>query len=302
MWVSGRKVLVTGANGFIGGALVKRLEAEGAQVTAWTREMGDLRDREQCDRAVWCQDAVFHFAAVTAGAGVVVANPMALVTDNLVMTANMLAAASSAKVHKFIFPSSTTGYPDIDKPMREEDYFTGTPFKGYYPIGMTKRYLETLAAMYPMTTVALRATNVYGPGDCFDPVRSHVIPATIRKVAERQNPIVVWGDGLDARDAIYIDDMTRACVLSADLIPGHHAFNLGLGKSYTIREILSVLLSYEGYRPKIEYDISKPQLLRKREVTTDYTEMCLGWTYHITMEEGLKRTLAWYKENALARV
>lgn len=290
------RILVTGADGFIGAALFERLfRDQGQDVRRWTHAMGDLRQPIICAEAVRDIDVVYHFAAVTAGAGVVVADPMALVTSNLVMFATLIDAAHKAGVKKFIFPSSTTGYPDSPAPMREDDYFIGTPFKGYYPIGMTKRYLEQLAAMYPMDTVALRATNVYGPGDNFDPVRSHVIPATIRKVAERHDPLTVWGDGNDERDAIYIDDMVEACV-RAQRLTGHEAINLGLGKTYSIRDMLAILCAHVGFAPCVTYDLSKPSLLKKRVVDTTKAKMLLGWEAKMSMEEGLTKTLDWYRE------
>lgn len=294
------RILVTGADGFIGGALFARLfRDQGQDVLRWTHAMGDLRQPLVCAEAVRNIDIIYHFAAVTAGAGVVVADPMALVTSNLVMFATLIDAAHKADVKKFIFPSSTTGYPDSPEPMREEDYFTGTPFKGYYPIGMTKRYLEQLAAMYPMDTVALRATNVYGPGDNFDPTRSHVIPATIRKVAERHDPLVVWGDGYDERDAIHIDDMVEACV-RAMALSGHEAINLGLGHGYSVRDMLAILCGHIGFSPCVTYDLSKPSLLKKRAVDITKAKMLLSWQATISMETGLPATLDWYRDHQRA--
>lgn len=294
MFLDDKRILVTGSQGFIGGALLERLRAEGYKVRAWAHDDGDLTIPLYCDLACEDVDVIFHFAATTAGAGVVVNNPMALVHTNLVMFANLINVASKSGVKKFIFPSSTTGYPDTAEPMREDDYFKFEPFAGYRPIGLTKRYLEQLASMYAMDTVALRTTNVYGPGDCFDPLRSHVIPATIRKVAERQDPLIVWGDGNDVRDAIYIDDMVEACLTCSELT-GHEAINFGLGKGYSVREMLSILCEHEKFNPQVIYDDTKPQLLKKRLVVLDKAKS-LGWEAKVSMEDGLIKTLKWYSK------
>ena len=285
------KTLVTGGGGFIGGALAAQLNA-----FAWTHAHGDLRDPNNCEAACRGMEVVYHTASVTAGAGVVKADPMHLVSDNLIMFAQMMRAASKAGVKKFIYMSSTTGYPEALHLVREYEYHQGQPPDCYWPIGTTKRYMENLAKMYSakgMTTVAIRASNIYGPGDCYDPIRSHVIPATVRKVAERQDPITVWGDGEDVRDAIYITDAVEA-IVRCESLNGCYSINLALGKGYTVSEILNILLNLEGYKPAIICDTTKPSLLKSRLVAADYAENLLGWRATTSMEEGLAKTLAWY--------
>lgn len=297
-----RKVLVTGSNGFIGGHLARRLRAENADVLYWSgKQASDLRNMKACEYWMKGIEVVYHCAGVTAGAGVVVGDPLALVYDNLVIAANVFEAARRCGVKTVIFPSSTTGYPPVEYPVTEDEYH-GELFAGYRTIGTVKRFVEDLATLYPMKTVALRISNVFGPEDQFDPIRSHVIQATIRKVAERQDPLVVWGDGYDVRDALYIDDVVEAFVRAGEradeLIHDlHPAFNIGRGRGYSIREILGILLLAEGYEPEVRYDETKPTLLKKRLVDVEKAFELFGWKAEVSMEDALARTLAWYKEH-----
>src|SRR5262249_54017716 len=149
--------------------------------------------------------------------------------------------------------SSTTGYPASDRPMKEAEMFLDEPFEKYYCAGWMKRFTEVLCQMYGeklnprMTTIVLRPTNVYGPHDKFDPRRSHVTAALIRKVVERQDPIEVWGTGDDVRDLIYIDDMVEAMVWAMEQLTSYTVLNIGLGKGYSVKQILQLVLQQDGY-------------------------------------------------------
>src|SRR5680860_100216 len=208
----GRNVLVTGAGGFLGTNIAKRLVEEGSCVrgTLHTRRpqfehqrleyvSADLTNMEECRRVVEGMDYVFMCAANTSGAAVMATQPLAHVTPNVVMNAQMLEASYQAKVKKFLFISSSAAYPPSgDRPVSEAEMFDGDPFEAYFSVGWMKRYGEVLCRIYsekikdPMSTVVVRPSNVYGPYDKFDFDRSHVTAALTRKVIERQNPLEVW--------------------------------------------------------------------------------------------------------------
>ena len=310
-------VLVTGATGLIGANLIQRLLNEGATVRATLHRKGpviydprveyvraDLTSAQDCRRAVAGQRFIFMAAANSSGAAAISATPMVHVTSNVIMNALMLEAAYDAGVEKFLWLSSTTSYPDAGpRPLREEEMFDGDPYDKYFFVGWMKRFTEVLCQMYgerlsrTMTTIVLRPTNVYGPYDDFQFETSHVAPALIRKVAEGWNPLEVWGTGDDVRDLLYVDDMVEAMLLALRHINGHAAFNIGLGKGYSVKQLLGFLLQLAGYQPEIVFAPEKPTMIPIRLVDTTKARDALRFTAQVDLPEGLERTLRWYRDH-----
>lgn len=287
------KILVCGAGGFIGGALYRKLYMNGADVTSVDHKRFDLTLRDDCNFAVAGQDVVYICAGVTGGSGLIALDPLSLVTPNLLIHINLFEACKKAGVKKVVALSSTTGYPDTDLPMAESDYFLGDPHPAYFNPGHTRRFIERLGAMYPELNITfLRPSVVYGPGDDFDPATSHVIPALVRKVAERQNPITIWGDGSNWRDAVYIDDVVRALVLAQGAPLG--AYNIATGEGMTVLEMLSTIEAHVDHYPGLKFDASKPSMLKKRALIIDKARSDLNWEPSVRMRDGLCKTLDWY--------
>ncbi|MFH1314593.1 MAG: NAD-dependent epimerase/dehydratase family protein [Candidatus Eisenbacteria bacterium] len=317
MQLKNQAVLVTGATGLVGSNLIKRLLDEGANVRATVHSKppvidddridyvrSDLTRDEDCRAVVEGQRFVFMCAASTSGAATIAATPMVHVVPNVVMNTQMLEAAYQAGVEKFLWLSSTTGYPPSSyRPVSEDDMFDGEPFEKYFFVGWMKRFTEVLCRMYgeklpkPMTTIALRPTNIYGPNDDFEPATSHVTAALIRKVVERQSPIEVWGTGDDIRDVIYIDDMVEAMVKAMEKIESYTAINIGLGKAYSVKEILSTLLEQDGYPDaKVVFNSSKPTMIPVRLIDTSKAETLLGFKAKTDLVEGIQKTLEWFRD------
>ena len=314
---SGVNVLVTGAAGLVGRRLVERLAGLGARVRApvHRREPAvtheriqyvrcDLTRADDCRRAVEDQQLVFHCAASTAGAAAMLATPMAHVTPNVLMHTQLFEAAYEAKAEKVLWIGSTTGYPPSSEPIDEDAMLEGEPFERYYFVGWMARFTEVLCRMYgeklarPMTTVVLRATNIYGPGDDFEAATSHVIPALIRKVVERQDPLEVWGDGRDVRDFLYVDDVVDAMLLAMERVDGYTAVNVGLGRGHTVHEVLDAILELDGYtNARLQFNASRPSMIPIRLVQTDKARALLGFTARTGLREGLARTIAWYRRS-----
>lgn len=314
----GANVLVAGASGLIGSNLLTRLLAEGAKVRATLHRKQpviqdprieyvrcDLTRPDDCRQAVQGMQHVYLCAAVTSGAAAINATPMIHVTPNVVMNSLMLEAAYEAGVEKFLWLGSTVAYPVSREPMREEQLLEGEPYEKYFYAGWTKRFTEILCQMYGerltrrMTTLVLRPTNVYGPRDDFDFATSHVIPALIRKCVERWNPFEVWGDGSEVRDVLYVDDMVEAMVIAMARLSSYAAINIGLGKGYPVREILSTILEVDGYKDApVRYDPSKPTTIPFRLVDTRKAQAVLGFRAKVDLREGLARTIAWYRAQA----
>lgn len=311
------KVLVAGGAGFVGSNLVSRLSSIGAEVTATVhrkspavREAGveyvhaDLTRADDCRKAVKGADYVFMCAANTSGAAVIATNPLVHVTANIVMNTRMLEASYLASVRKFVWLSSSVGYPPTGTiPVAEDRFFDGDPYDAYFASGWMKRYTEILCRMYseklenPMATVVLRPSNIYGPHDKFDPRLSHFTAALVRKVVRRENPIVVWGDGNDVRDLIYVGDFVDATLLAAEKVVRYVPINVGFGRAYRIKDVLAMLLELEGYsKAKVIFDPSGPSTIPARLIDVSRARRLLGFRPRTTLRRGLEQTVGWYRD------
>ncbi|MHA1469336.1 MAG: NAD-dependent epimerase/dehydratase family protein [Candidatus Asgardarchaeia archaeon] len=312
--LKGKKILVTGGSGFIGTNLIKRLVDLGANVKATLHRKGpqfenenisfvwgDLTDKNFCNKICKNQDYVFMCAANTSGAAVMEYNPLAHVTPNVLINTLMLEAAYHAKVKKFLFVSSTTVYPLVDFPLKEEDD-NGEFFHKYFCVASMKKFSEVMCEMYstkiknPMTTIVARVGNLYGEYDDYEWETSHSTAALIRRVVERHDPIGVWGDGLDSKDITYISDMVDGLILAMEKVDGFDIINLASGESHTIKKTLDVILKIDGYEnANIVFDKSKPTMIPRRAINIDKAIKMLGFNPQTSLEEGIRKTVEWYK-------
>jgi GDP-L-fucose synthase len=259
---------------------------------------------EDCRKVVNGMDYVFLCAANTSGAAVIAATPLVHVTPNVVMNSQMLEAAYFAKVKKFVWLSSNAAYPPSDdRPVKEDELFAGEPYETYYGVAWMKRYTEILCRLYseklknPMPTVVLRPSNIYGPYDDYDFATSHVMAALIRRVVERHNPLEVWGSGNDIRDWIYIDDFIDALILAAEKLDSYNPVNIGLGKGYSVKQALQIMLEVDGFTDaQVKFDPSKPSMIPIRLIDTTKAEALLGFKAQTGLREGIKKTIVWYRQ------
>ena len=160
---------------------------------------------------------------------------------------------------------------------------------------MCRMYGEKLEN--PMTTIVIRPTNVYGPFDDFNPETSHVTAALIRKVIERQSPLGVWGDGNDIRDIIYVDDLVNIMITAIEKLDHYTAMNIGYGQGFSVKQILAKLLRIDGYEnPEIIYDSKKPSMIPVRLVDINHSVSSLKLGSLTAIDEGLERTMKWYRQ------
>jgi len=312
-----KRVLIAGGAGFVGVNLINRFLSLGARVRATLHrkppviEDGrieylrcDLRDAKDCAAAVEGMNYVIMCAANTSGAAVIASTPLVHVTPNIIMNTRLLEASYTAGVERFVFLSSNAAYPPSgERYVREEEMFDGDPYETYFGVGWMKRYTEILCRLYaeklkkPMKTVVIRPSNIYGPYDDFDFATSHVMAATLRKVVERHDPIQVWGSGEDVRDLIYIDDFVDAVILAMEKIDTFNPVNVGLGKGYSVKEILGMALKADGYHDaKVEYDATKPSMIPIRLIDVSMAEKLLGFRAKTDVEDGIARTIDWYRK------
>ena len=306
------KILVTGASGLIGKNLVNYLISKKYNVIATSRSkcnydnqvqhiQGDLLDRNFCKSIVKNVDVVFHCAANTSGAHVMSNTPLIHVTPNVIMNSQLMEECYHASVKKFIFMSSSVVYPyTADKPNKEDEFTFGDIYEKYFAVGWMKRYTEKLCEMYSnfldpkMKCLILRPANIYGPYDKYDD-RSHVLPATIMKVVNKNNPIEVWGDGNDIRDFIHVDDFVRACVMVMEKVNNYDIFNIGSGTGKSVKDILNTCMKIENYNTKIIYNSNKPSMIPIRLLDVSKAEKVFGFKTKISLQEGLEKTIKWYK-------
>ena len=316
--LNGARVLVAGGTGFVGVNLIERLLSLGCRVRATLHSQpavirddaveyvqADLTLMEDCKRAVDGMDYVFMCAANTSGAAVMATTPLVHVTSNVVMNAQILEAAYSASVKKFLFISSSAAYPPTgDRPVSEEQMFDDEPDEVYYPVGWMKRYSEILCKIYaqkirdPMPTVVIRPSNIYGPHDDFDFRTSHMMAALIRRVAERHDPLEVWGTGEDVKDLIYIDDFLDGALLAFEKAGDYLAVNIASGQGYSVKQVLKTILEVDGYaEAEVRFDPSKPTMIPIRLVDTTMARERLGFQAKTSLPQGILKTIAWYLES-----
>lgn len=285
-------IAIVGARGFIGQHLIEALCAAPkiGPVNLKYIHRGDPMDFAGCD-------TVYHVAGVTGGSQFLSDDPLGMAGSNLRLALDVFDAAKRDGVRRVIAMSSTTGYSEhLPSPILEEEYFLGSVPNCYTNPGETRRFIERLGRMYPFDITFLRCAGAYGPGDDYEPATSHAIGATIRKVAERQDPIVCWGDGQDARDGTHVEDLARALVACMDL-EGKQSINIGTGRTMTIKAMIDMLCRHAGYRPHVVYDRAKPQMIRSRLLDVGLARKLIGWEATTTMEDGLTTTLDWYEAN-----
>jgi len=314
MFYQGKKVLVTGGAGFIGTHIVQELLKQDAKVcvTVHKRPMivkddrleivqADLTRLEDCQRAVRGVDYVFHAAGAVAAAAVNTANPMSVISTNLVLTVQMLQAAWEANVERFLLFSSSTGYPVANYPIKEEEMWNGPTHPSYFGYGWMRRYFERLgefvASKSKVKIALVRPTAVYGRWDNFDPITSHVIPALIRKAVERQDPYEVWGDGEEIRDLLYADDLARGSLMLLEKHAECDPVNIGYGKGFTVKEVIKIILKAADYEnANVVFNSSKPSTIPIRMVDTSKAKTLLGFEPSVSLEGGITNTVKWYAE------
>ena len=313
------KVFIAGASGFIGSHLTERFLQDGHTVRggclnnplrrahpALEEFRGDLQSAENCCKAVDGMDAVILAAANTSGAAEIVASPMSHVTPNLAINSRLLEAAHSAGCSRFLFISSGTVYePQGTQQIGESDGLSGQPADVYFAVGWMKRYTEILCRTYaqhiatPMQTIVVRPSNIYGPGDEFDPTRSHVTAASIRKVCDRMDPIEVWGDGEDLRDILYIDDFVEGVwrAFNHDTAP-FYTVNICSGLLHSVNTVLERAIDIDGFsNARITHSLGRPKTVPVLAFSPEQAQRDLGFAPSVGLEEGLSKTMTWYRES-----
>ena len=309
MDLSKQKILVTGGAGFLGKQVVAQLLAAGAdreKISIPRSKDLDLCKWENCQKAVDQQDLVIHLAAHVGGIGLNKEKPAELFYDNLIMGTQLIHAAYQAGVSKFVCVGTICAYPKFTPvPFKEEDLWIGYPEETNAPYGIAKKallvQLEAYRQQYDFNGIYLLPVNLYGPDDNFDPRSSHVIPALIRKVHEAKvagdRSISVWGDGSPTREFIYSDDAARGIVMGAQSYNSSDPVNLGTNREITIKDLITLICKLMDYDGELVWQTDKPNGQPRRCLDTSRAKDRFSFAAEIGFEEGLRRTIDWYRAN-----
>ncbi len=308
-------MLVTGASGLIGSHVVEQLLERGAEVRAVIHNRplgssesvevveGDLTSWEDCRRATQGVELVIHAAGVSGGLRKVQLDPIPFFTHNLLMNTQMLDASRLADVERYVFVSNSSVYPDSPLPLAEEvAWGEGAQAPPENLPGSVKRIGEQQCKMYADATEMkigiVRGGNAYGSGDNFDLEKSHVIPALIRKAVERQDPFELWGAGSARRDFTHARDIARGILFVMEHYAVCDPVNIATGRRSTIREALALILGAADYADaRIVERGDRPTGQASKALDVSKMKR-LGFLTMITLEDGLRETVAWYAERA----
>ncbi len=300
-----KRVVVTGGKGFVGSHVVSRLlQLHPKEIRVTDHAVHDLRTYNACVDVCSGADIIVHLAGNVGGIQYNRSYPATIFSDNVLMGVYMYQAAYACKVSKFVSIGSVCAYPKFAPiPFREDDVWNGYPEETNAAYGLAKKALLVLSQayrqQYGMNSIYLLPTNIYGPGDSFDPQVSHVIPALIRLFdtaqKKRAKSVSVWGTGTATRDFLYVDDATEAIVLATEKYNESNPINIGSGNEIAIREVAEMIAKCIGYTGNIVFNPGKPdgQPRRRLDTARAYEQFC--FTATTPFQQGIEQTIEWYR-------
>jgi GDP-L-fucose synthase len=329
-----KRVIVTGGAGFLGSFLVEKLVRRGAaDILVPCIENYNLVDRQDIlhllDEAMLGPEerpshlfpggfqaaplpnfkpsdlVIIHLAARVGGIGANREHPANFFYDNLMMGVELMHQAWKRGVGKFIALGTVCAYPKCTPvPFREEDLWNGYPEETNAPYGLAKKMLlvqaQAYRQQYGFNSIYLLPVNLYGPGDNFDPASSHVIPALVRKILEAQaqgeKEVVAWGDGSPTREFLFVEDAAEGILLACEKYNGPDPVNLGSGYEISIKDLVETIVRLTGFDGKLVWDTSKPNGQPRRGLDVSRAQKLFNFRAGTPLEEGLRRTIVWYKE------
>ena len=308
MQINGKKIAITGGGGFLGTHLAARFEQGGANVCVPRSAQCDLRDYGPAN--AWLQevrpDVVVHAAADVGGIGYIRACPADIFRNNLLMCCNVLEGCRRIGVEKLVIIGSACAYPgEVSGVLREEDFLAGQMHTSVESYGFSKRALylgaKAYRDQYGLNSIFLVLTNLFGPHDKYDPAESHVVAALIRKFVEavdNDDPVVeCWGTGTPIREFLYAPDCAAAAFLAAELYHDLQPLNIGTGVGTSIKELAETVARLAQFRGEIRWDTNKPDGAMKKVLDVSHMTEALSWRPSTSLEDGLRRTIQWYREN-----
>lgn len=309
---SDKRVVVTGGSGFLGTSVRAGLEKLGAKEIYVPRSSEfDLTDPDRVEAlfAEHPSEVVIHLAARVGGIGANMERPAELYLSNLLMGTYVIEAARRYGTGKTVVVGTICAYPKFAPiPFEESSLWDGYPEETNAPYGIAKKALLVHAQanrqQYGQEIVYLLPVNLYGPGDKFNPAVSHVIPALIKRFVDAQEAgeeeVVVWGSGKATREFLYVDDAAEAIVAAGELYDDPDPVNIGSGREISIAELAELIRSLTGYEGHVRWDPTKPDGQPRRRLDTSRAKERFGFVASTPLEEGLRKTVDWYRDNRVA--
>lgn len=318
-----RNILVCGATGFIGRNVAEFLAEKNESEVYGTFFNSkpydapniklvrcDLTDKDSVQEIVRGKDVVIQMAAITSGVKEIKERPYIHVTDNAIMNSLLLRAVFDNNVGHFIFPSSSTVYPLSNNALKEEDSENkglGEIFPAYFGSAKTKLYIEDMCKFFSKfgrtKHTIFRHSNIYGPYDKYDLEKSHVFGATITKVMqtdknkEKSKEIEVWGTGEEERDLLHVSDLCNFVYTSLNQTSNLELVNIGSGEAISIKNLVKKIIEISGKDLEIKFLLDKPTIKTKVYLDISKAKRVFGWEPKTSLDEGIRRTIEWYKEN-----
>lgn len=309
-----KRVVVTGGAGFLGQAVVRLLKHRGChRIFVPRRREYDLRSLPAIKRMLMTAkpDIILHLAAVVGGIGANRENPGRFFYDNIIMGVQLIDQAYRFGVEKFVAVGTICAYPKFTPvPFKEKDLWNGYPEETNAPYGLAKKMLlvqsQAYRQQYGFNSVFVLPVNLYGPGDNFFPQNSsHVIPALIKKCFDAQirkeDHIIVWGTGKPTREFLYVDDAARGIALAAEKYNKPEPVNIGAGFEISIKDLVAKIVLLTGFKGDVIWDASKPDGQPRRCLDISRAKKEFGFTAKTGLDEGLKKTIAWYRKNRVKK-
>ncbi|MBI2029736.1 GDP-L-fucose synthase [Candidatus Gottesmanbacteria bacterium] len=298
------RIVVTGGAGFLGRYVVGKLKDKGYRNIFIPRsKQYDLRKQSDCKKIASKADVIIHLAANVGGIGYNQKFPATLFYDNLLMGINLIHQSCKAYNIKFVAVGTVCAYPKYTPvPFKEESLWDGYPEETNAPYGLAKKMLlvasQSYRKQYNFNCIYLIPVNLYGPGDNFNPEKSHVIPALIRKIytakVKKERYVTVWGTGKASREFLFVEDAAEAIVAAMEKYNKQEPVNLGYGQDISISELVSKISGIIKYRGQTLWDKTKPDGQPRRLLNVDkaYTEF--GFRAKTDFDTGLRKTINWY--------
>lgn len=306
MDIKDKKILLTGGAGFLGShvfsELIRNKVSKKNIFIPRSKEI-DLREKNNCKKAVKGMDILIHLAGNVGGIGKNQNLPATLFYDNVQMGINLIHEAMLAKVKKAVIIGTICSYPKYSPvPFKEEDLWIGYPEETNAPYGLAKKILlvqsQAYRSQYDFNSVYLLLVNMYGPKDNFDPDSSHVIPAIIKKIHEaiknNKKFIEVWGDGSATREFLYVEDAARGIILALKHYDKPEPINLGKGEEISIKNLVELIADLMGYKGEIQWNTAKPNGQPRRLLDVSKAQKEIHFKAKIELQKGLKKTINWY--------